>query len=333
MKVIKSLFGEDGALGMARPMGQSFSIWMNILKAIRDLDGKNTNLDIFVKKKVGDGRGTRFWEDNWCGDMPLKSLFPRIYRLDLETQPLVYHRRNLNYRVSWLRRIPRGGAEQEQWTSLLNLMNAYVFSEQCDRWIWSGDGTGIFSVSNARNIIDHRTLIVEDKPTRWIKEVPGKVNIFVWKMLIDRLPTRWNLSVKGFEVQSMSCGICDNMIESIFHVIIDCDVAKEVWKLIERWWNVDIPDHNSIHIRFSWVDGLKMKRKTKKAFMAVIFTTTWVLWRFRNESIFGTYKPKKAHIFDNIVNQSFHWITCRNRKLKPFWLGFICNPILVLDSL
>ena len=33
----------------------------------------------FVKKKVGDGRNTRFWEDTWVDDKPLKEAYPRLY--------------------------------------------------------------------------------------------------------------------------------------------------------------------------------------------------------------------------------------------------------------
>ncbi|GJV19995.1 RNA-directed DNA polymerase, eukaryota, reverse transcriptase zinc-binding domain protein [Tanacetum coccineum] len=56
------------------------------------LDNKNANLDDFVSKKVGDGRQTKFWEELWIGDRPLKVEFSRIFKLDIEISglPLVY---------------------------------------------------------------------------------------------------------------------------------------------------------------------------------------------------------------------------------------------------
>ncbi|GJZ55138.1 RNA-directed DNA polymerase, eukaryota [Tanacetum coccineum] len=212
LTLIKLVLGNAG-IGNSRPKGDSGSIWFNILKSVRELDNKNANLDDFVSKKVSDGRQTKFWEDLWIGDRPLK-----------------------------------GGAEADQWDALVNVVQHYALSPQTDRWVWSGDGTGQFSVSSARQIIDRRTLIVEDVQTRWLKEVPIKVNIFVWKMLLNKLPTRVNLSKRGLEVESLNCCICDNSPESLFHVMFECMVAKDVWRLIERWWKIDLPQ-NYCHLR------------------------------------------------------------------------------------
>nr|GFC99553.1 RNA-directed DNA polymerase, eukaryota [Tanacetum cinerariifolium] len=41
--------------------------------------------------------------------------------------------------------------------------------------------------------------------TRWNKLLPKKINIFTWRTLHDRLPSRWNLSRKGIEVTSLNC--------------------------------------------------------------------------------------------------------------------------------
>lgn len=258
---------------------------------------------------MGDGRDTKFWEDSWIGSRPLKNDFVRIYRLDKEVEPKVFNRRELNSSVSWLRRTPRGGIEEEQWNSLVDLVDVFEFSPQIDRWRWLGDGSGDFSVAAARKIIDNKILIIDNMSTRWIKEVPGKVNIFVWRMLLNKLPTRDNLSARGFEI------------------------AKDVWNLIGRWWKLDIPFFGSIHQMFQWVDNIQLKNKVKKGLMAVVTTTTWSLWKFRNESIFGSVKPKKVHIFYSIVSQSYLWMSSRNVKLSCFLLGFICDPIKVLNSL
>ena len=46
--------------------------WTSLLK-IKDIFYK------FVKKELGDGKNTRFWEDTWVDDKPLKDAYPRIY--------------------------------------------------------------------------------------------------------------------------------------------------------------------------------------------------------------------------------------------------------------
>lgn len=31
-----------------------------------------------LRKEIGNGRNTRFWEGKWTGDIPLKVIFPRL---------------------------------------------------------------------------------------------------------------------------------------------------------------------------------------------------------------------------------------------------------------
>jgi hypothetical protein len=38
---------------------------------------------MFCKKKIGNGRRTRFWEDFWVGDKTLVETFPRLYNLTM----------------------------------------------------------------------------------------------------------------------------------------------------------------------------------------------------------------------------------------------------------
>nr|GEV53794.1 hypothetical protein [Tanacetum cinerariifolium] len=48
--------------------------------------------------------------------------------------------------------------------------------------------------------INHLILPPEEPATYWCKSNPRKVNILVWRILRDRIPSRWNLSRKDVEV-------------------------------------------------------------------------------------------------------------------------------------
>nr|GEX44032.1 RNA-directed DNA polymerase, eukaryota [Tanacetum cinerariifolium] len=63
-----------------------------------------------------------------------------------------------------------------------------------DRWVWSLKGSGDFSVASVRNLIDGLTLPDVSTKTHWIKAVPINVNVHAWKIKIDCLPTRLNIS-------------------------------------------------------------------------------------------------------------------------------------------
>ncbi|GKC47199.1 RNA-directed DNA polymerase, eukaryota [Tanacetum coccineum] len=75
--------------------------------------------------------------------------------------------------------------------------------------------------------------------TRWIKAVPIKVNIHAWKVRMDCLPTRLNISRRGIDIPSILCPVCGSVTESSSHLFFDCLVAKDNFCKICRWWEVD----------------------------------------------------------------------------------------------
>ncbi|PWA75723.1 hypothetical protein CTI12_AA239770 [Artemisia annua] len=152
--VIKSLFGHHGGVYDRMPRGNAGSLWINILKVSRELEKKNVHLEVLIKRKVGDRMDTRFWEDNWITVGLLKDLYPRVYNLDQDPESIVANRLDLALNAPFLRRNPRGGAQEEQWVSLLSLLETHVSSNQRERWIWTGDGDGVYSVKCGRNLID-----------------------------------------------------------------------------------------------------------------------------------------------------------------------------------
>nr|GEX42452.1 hypothetical protein CTI12_AA176900 [Tanacetum cinerariifolium] len=90
--------------------------------------------------------------------------------------------------------MPRSGIESEQWDHLLDNLEGVMLNSYEDRWSWDLNGSGEFLVSSTRRYIDNNRLPDISSKTRWIKEVPIKVNVHAWKVRINGLPTRWNIS-------------------------------------------------------------------------------------------------------------------------------------------
>ncbi|GKC58950.1 hypothetical protein Tco_1086548 [Tanacetum coccineum] len=96
--------------------------------------------------------------------------------------------------VTFFRRNLRSGTEASQMAMLTSLLEGICLPNMLDTWCWSLSGDEEFSVSSARILIDDKTLGTVGSKTHWCKYVPLKVNILSWRVKLNNLPTRLNLS-------------------------------------------------------------------------------------------------------------------------------------------
>jgi hypothetical protein len=70
----------------------------------------------------------------------------------------------------------------------------------------------------------------------WLKAVPLKVNLFVWRLFLNRLPTKDNLFRRGaIEAAQLSCAALCGELEDRDHLFFWCDVYERIWLLISKW--------------------------------------------------------------------------------------------------
>nr|GEY50635.1 RNA-directed DNA polymerase, eukaryota [Tanacetum cinerariifolium] len=145
---------------------------------------------------------------------------------------------NLNFSTLTLDRMPRSGIESEQWDHLLDSLEGVMLNPSEDRWSWDLNGLEEFSVASARRYIDNNRLPDISSKTRWIKEVPIKVNVHAWKVRINGLPTRWNISRRGIDIPSILCPLCETGVESSKHLFFNCSVVRAIFQRVCIWWDV-----------------------------------------------------------------------------------------------
>ncbi|GJY52247.1 RNA-directed DNA polymerase, eukaryota [Tanacetum coccineum] len=76
-RFISAIYGIHGALDNSSSYSRR-SPWLDIVNEVRKLASKGIDLLSLVKKKVGNGEATSFWNDVWLGDFPLKQTYPVI---------------------------------------------------------------------------------------------------------------------------------------------------------------------------------------------------------------------------------------------------------------
>ncbi|GJW54291.1 hypothetical protein Tco_0098376 [Tanacetum coccineum] len=166
-RFIKAIYGDRGALDNPRMVSRC-SPWLNIIREFDALSSKGIDLNSLVKKKVGNGDNTYFWDDIWLVDLPLKQLYPRLYALENDIHVSVAAKLRDSSLISTFRRAPRGGVEEEKFRLLAASTNSIILPGINDRWVWSLESSGDFSVKSARSYIDDLLLPTVGVPTRWI---------------------------------------------------------------------------------------------------------------------------------------------------------------------
>ncbi|GJX73967.1 RNA-directed DNA polymerase, eukaryota, partial [Tanacetum coccineum] len=225
------------------------------------------------KKKVGNGELTSFWHDPWLGDLPLKKTYPRLYVLEVDKHISAASKLRDSSLTGSFRRPPRSGIKEEQ--LLLIIFNTYsvILPNMSDRWSWQLGSLGVFTVKYAREFIDDSLLPKSVVPTRWVKSIPIKINIFAWRVSLDKLPTRLNLSFRDLDIPSIICPICSVAVESTSHLLFSCSVARHLFFKVARWWELEYQDLHSYEDWLVWLKNLRISKRSKDLFEGVCYIT------------------------------------------------------------
>ncbi|XP_071688761.1 uncharacterized protein [Rutidosis leptorrhynchoides] len=151
-------------------------------------------------------------------------------------------------------------------------------SDTEDSWSWNIDHSGIFVVNSTRRHIDKSILPSSNRCTTWMKYVPSKINILLWRL---------NLAVKGLEVPSLSCPVCNSKVENRDHLFFKCNTAASIWLLIRVWVNNGMVHFNSLSDWQVWFNNWKAPNHNKDKLYAIFAATIWLLWRYRNNVLFN----------------------------------------------
>ncbi|GJU93175.1 RNA-directed DNA polymerase, eukaryota, reverse transcriptase zinc-binding domain protein [Tanacetum coccineum] len=202
-------------------------VWGKIVGSINTMHEKGFIPHSSIQRRVNNGASTKFWYDTWVGNVSLQHQYPRLFRLALNRDCMIGDCWNNGWRLDWSRHVS-SGTNANHLASLYNQLSDFSLNDSEDTWIWSF-GTSTFTVKSIREHIDHCSLPNGGFETRWNRLLTKKINIFIWRVLRDRLPFGWNLSRKGVDVVSLSCPVCDCGIETIHHSLWFCSLATTVW--------------------------------------------------------------------------------------------------------
>nr|GFA45617.1 RNA-directed DNA polymerase, eukaryota [Tanacetum cinerariifolium] len=161
------------------------------------------------------------------------------------------------------RRMPRGGVKQKNYGLLCSKVADLVLPNILDRWCWSLESSQEFSVKSSRILIDNTILPKAEVLTRWLRVVLIKVNVHAWRGCLDKLPTRANLSLRGMNISSIACSLCNSAVESSSHIFFACPLARQVWRKFLIWWELEDVAFNSYNEWLNWIINIRLHKQLK----------------------------------------------------------------------
>ncbi|GJU92744.1 hypothetical protein Tco_1317500 [Tanacetum coccineum] len=156
VKVIKVFHGQEGGFDS---YGCKFKgTWANMVGSSNFLHSRGIIPSNSFKFKAGYGSRIRFWKDIWLGETPLCSRYNRLYRLDINKDCLIKDKiDNGNWNWNWSR-TNLGSHNLANFRDMLNEIGDVNIEVAEDTCYWSLGSNGVYTVKEARQIIDLKTL-------------------------------------------------------------------------------------------------------------------------------------------------------------------------------
>ena len=150
-------------------------------------------------------------------------------------------------------------------------------SDDCLKSCLSDDGE--LFVSSVRRLIDSYVTCPMLNGTIWTNLVPIKINCFIWRASIGRIPTSRALSRRGINFTDHACRLCEDEDKEEDHLFMHCPFAKEVLRRIWSWCGIPSPSLGSIREMIAFAANWGNCPKKRKVLLAITYGYAWCLWK------------------------------------------------------
>ena len=189
-------------------------------------------------------------------------------------------------------------------------------------WTWDLEQDGMYTVRSLRKEIDSRILVAAPIQTIWCKAAPRKVNLFIWRLLRDRLPTRDNLQVRGIDITSALCPACNCHPESADHLFLRCSTAKLLMAHLSSWCPMmpTLDSCGNAASLFHGVANLCKSSADRNTYEVILRAFLWVIWCNRNNICFSSSIANIHSLVFEVKNFAFLWLKARSKFGKDVTL-------------
>jgi hypothetical protein len=190
-----------------------------------------------VRFVVGDGSRVLFWHDVWCGELPLKILFPALFSIACANKAWVGENMDIAHGIiHWNAMFSRPihDWDMEAVSQFFELLySQHIRQGGVDKICWIPMKRKNFEVKSCCQVMCNPAPIIGPCKSK----APLRVAFFVWTTVMGKILTLDNLRQKNIIVMEWCC-ICKNNRESIDCLLLHCEVAIEVWSMVLQLFDI-----------------------------------------------------------------------------------------------
>ncbi|XP_021991610.1 uncharacterized protein LOC110888390 [Helianthus annuus] len=332
--VIEGIHGGKGRWSFLPLKSGYTGCWKCIVRLLEGLVVDGKYFKYCFKGKVGKGDKISFWKDIWYGETPLMVRWPKIFAQEVHKNATVDQRIKLvedkvvladswifdSFTVELI-------SEHQDVQAMVGNVQLSSFN---DSWSWTQESNGAFSVAAVKRWLRTKRYEVPVQFMMWESWIPLKINIFIWRLELDRLPTREALFKRKLNIPDLSCPFCESVQESSIHIIVSCGFSFGVWSQIWSWCRIFGLGVDSVQdlLRMDYV--YNKSKWEKKVLRGITMATCWLIWHERNKKIFQNSKPQVVEIVATVKALCFFWLKHRSRFKDIVWDDWVKYPLYML---
>ena len=276
----------------------------------------NTVLQTETEWKLGCGDKFRFWEDRWVrGGEALMRKYPRLYQVSCQQQRLIQQAGRQTetvweWNLEWRR--PLFDNEVDAAVRFMDDISQIQIQNQItDCWIWKPETTGQYSTKSAYYLLQEATVgdtLDEALEDLWKLKIPAKAQIFAWRLIKDRLPTKANLRRRQIQMNDTICPFCRSKEEEASHLFFDCPKTQPLWWESLSW--IQTRGAFSINPRQHFMqqtigtNGGKQYSRWKCWWVAL----TCSIWQHRNRNVFLNEPFNGSKLLEDAIFLIWSWL-------------------------
>ncbi|GKV08944.1 hypothetical protein SLEP1_g20513 [Rubroshorea leprosula] len=194
---------------------------------------------------------------------------------------------------------------------LVDIMrNVHIPTGQLDHFISRYCASG-YTAKKAYIFLDDSNPCLDDNYCKliWNQYVPPKVNVLIWRLLLNHLPSKENLILRGVDdLSNTNCVFCSAQTEDVNHLFTKCRKVQLLWSKICLWWGFSFVPPDNASLLILQLCSLPDSKKARNCWIPIVLATAWLIWYSRNRVIFKSMTWDENNLADLVQSKTFEWI-------------------------